>query len=424
MTGAAQRRGGAYQTWLVLLISLNFGILFFDRQAANFMMPFIQPELALSNFEVGMIASGLSLTWALAGLTVGPLSDRLGSRKPILLACTVMFCACSFLSGLAGSFVLLIAARLLMGVAEGGVMPVSHAMIVAEVNPKWRGLAMGVGQNVGSSLLGSTVAPLVLVTLAAAVGWRMGFYLSAIPGLITAALIWLTLREPPKGMTESERLAAVFGDGEADAVAAAPPGYWQAIAQRNVLLCAGIAVLLVSYLVVAWAFLPLFLINLKGYSAAAMGGVMAVLGVSSFLSAFVLTAISDRWGRKPVFLVACLIGAILPIGALLWDGSVFVMAVIFFAGWFFNGMFPLFMATVPAESVDPRLTASLAGFVGGVGEVLGGVLSPSLAGWLADVYGLSAPVWLLLALTLLAFACSLFLHESAPAVLARRARAA
>ena len=41
-------------------------------------------------------------------------------------------------------------------------------------------------------------------------------------------------------------------------------------------------------------------------------------------------------------------------------------------------------ATVPAESVDPRLTASLAGFVGGVGEVLGGVLSPSLAGWLAE----------------------------------------
>jgi MFS transporter, ACS family, hexuronate transporter len=79
------------------------------------------------------------------------------------------------------------------------------------------------------------------------------------------------------------------------------------------------------------------------------------------------------------------------------------------------------MATVPAESVDPRLTASLAGFVGGVGEVLGGVLSPSFAGWLADLYGLAAPVWFLLALTLAAFVCSLFLTESAPAVLARRA---
>ena len=405
------RRSDGYQAWLVLLLSLNFGILFFDRQAANFMMPQIQPDLGLSNLQVGMIASGLSLTWALAGLTVGPLSDRLGSRKPILLACTVLFCACSFLSGLAGGFVALLAARLLMGAAEGGVMPVSHAMIASEVKPERRGLGMGVGQNLGSSLMGSTVAPLVLVWLATTWGWRTGFYLAAIPGLLTAALIWATLREPP---------AALAAEGH-DAPAIP---YRQAIAHRNVLLCAAIAVLLVSYLVVAWSFLPLFLVNLKGYTPGQMGGVMAVLGVSSAISAFVLAGLSDRWGRKPVFLVSCLIGAILPIGALLWNGSALVMAIIFFVGWFFNGMFPLFMATVPAESVDPRLTASLAGFVGGVGEVLGGVVSPSLAGWLADLHGLAAPVWLLLGLTLAAFACSLFLHESAPAVLQRRAAAA
>ncbi len=408
---ASLRRSDGYQTWLVLLLSLNFGILFFDRQAANFMMPQIQPELGLSNLQVGMIASGLSLTWALAGLTVGPLSDRLGSRKPILLACTLLFCACSFLSGLAGGFIALLAARLLMGAAEGGVMPVSHAMIATEVKPERRGLGMGVGQNLGSSLMGSTVAPLVLVWLATTWGWRTGFYLAAIPGMITALLIWATLREPPQELA---------GEGHA----APAMSYREAIAHRNVLLCAAIAVLLVSYLVVAWSFLPLFLVNLKGYSPQEMGNVMAVLGVSSAISAFVLAGLSDRWGRKPVFLISCLIGAILPIGALLWTGSALVMAAIFFIGWFFNGMFPLFMATVPAESVDPRLTASLAGFVGGVGEVLGGVLSPSLAGWLADLYGLAAPVWLLLALTLAAFVCSLFLRESAPAVLRRRAATA
>ena len=67
---------------------------------------------------------------------------------------TLLFCACSFLSGIAGSFLLLIGARLLMGAAEGGVMPISHAMIVSEVKPERRGLAMGVGQNLGSNLLG------------------------------------------------------------------------------------------------------------------------------------------------------------------------------------------------------------------------------------------------------------------------------
>ncbi|MFX8817321.1 MFS transporter, partial [Acinetobacter baumannii] len=75
----------------------------------------------------------------------------------------------------------LLAARLLMGLAEGGVMPVSHAVIVGEVAPERRGLAMGVGQNLGSNLLGSGLAPLLLVPVAVAAGWRSGFYLAAAP---------------------------------------------------------------------------------------------------------------------------------------------------------------------------------------------------------------------------------------------------
>ncbi len=407
MTLAASRRSDRYQFWLVALLSLNFGILFFDRQAANFMMPQIQPDLGLSNFQVGMIASGLSLSWAIAGLLVGPISDRLGIRKPMLLFATIMFCACSFLSGLAGSFVALLGARLLMGIAEGGVMPISHAMIVAEVKPERRGVGMGVGQALGSSILGSTVAPLVLIPIATMWGWRSGFFLAALPGLITAVLIFFTLREIPKGL------------GAKDHTAPAMP-YLRAISNRNVILCAAISVLLVGYLVIAWSFLPLFLVNAKDYSPDMMGGVMAVLGISAAVAGFLVPAISDRLGRKPTFLFFCILGALLPLGAMLWSGTTIIMGAIFFAGWLVSGLFPLFMATVPAESVDARLTATLAGFVGGVGEILGGVAGPSVAGWLADLHGLAAPVWLMLGLTLSAFVISLFLKETAPAVLARR----
>ena len=243
----------------MLLLSLNFGIPFFDRKAANFMMPLIakpgeEGGLGLTNLQIGLLSSGLSLTWALSGMAVGPLSDKLGSRKPIVVIATFAFCACSMLSGLAGSFLLLLGARLLMGIAEGGVMPVSHAMIASEVEPKHRGLAMGVGQNLGSNLLGSTAAPLILVPIATYFGWSL------------------------------------------------------------------------------------------------------------------------------------------------------------------NGIFPLFMATVPAERVDPRLTASLTGVVLGLGEVIGGVGSPFLAGALADMYDLTAPMWLLVVLTLVALVASMFLRDSSPAL--------
>ena len=403
------RRSDGYQTWLTLLLSLNFGILFFDRQAANFMMPFIQQDMALTNTQIGLLSSGLSLTWALSGLTVGPLSDKLGSRKPIVVLCTLLFCACSMLSGIAGSFLLLLGARLLMGAAEGGVMPISHAMIVSEVKPKWRGTAMGVGQNLGSNLLGSTAAPLILVPIALAYGWREGFFFAAIPGVITAALIWFTLREPPKGL-ENEGLP------EREKVTIR-----QALANRNVLLCALIAILLVSYLVVTWAFMPLYLTQTMGFDETVMGWIMAALGISAGVNSFVVPFISDKIGRKPTFIAVCALGLMLPLAALYYTGGNWlVMAVLFYFGWSLNGIFPLFMATVPAESVDPRLTATLTGIVMGIGEVLGGVFSPTLAGALGDAYGLGAVMWFLMALTLGGLVLSAMLTESAPEVRRRR----
>ncbi|NOW46417.1 putative MFS family arabinose efflux permease [Novosphingobium sp. SG751A] len=405
---AAMRRGVGYQIWVVGLLSLNFGIVFFDRNAPNFLMPFIQHDLGFSNKAVGLLSSALSLTWAIAGFVVGGLSDKMGKQKIVVVWASLAFCLCSFVSGAAGSFMVLFAARLLMGVAEGGIMPVSHAMIVEEVAPARRGMAMGIGQNLGSNLLGSFVAPLVLVWIANTWGWREGFYLAALPGIVTAALIAFTLREPPREAHEHAGRPKVT--------------MREAFGNRNVLLCAVIAVLLVSYLVVCWAFMPLYLTKVRGLAPEAMSWMMAVLGISAGLGSFLVPAISDAIGRKPVMIGFSALGMLLPLGALYYTGGSWGLAAIFFFGWGLNGLFPMFMATIPSESVDPRLAATLTGMVMGAGEVLGGVLSPFVAGAAADVWGLGAPLWIMLGLALAATVLALGLLESAPAVLARRGR--
>jgi MFS family permease len=61
------------------------------------------------------------------------------------------------------------------------------------------------------------------------------------------------------------------------------------------------------------------------------------------------------------------------------------------------------------------------GTVMGLGEILGGVFGPSLAGSLSDTYGLPAPCWLLAALAVLGTVAALFLRETAPRIVARRA---
>lgn len=401
--------GAGYQVMLASLLSINFGIVFFDRNASSFLMPLIQPDLGLSDTQVGLLASALSLTWAVAAFGIGRVSDRTGSRKGLLVLATVAFSLCSFLTGIAGSFVMLLGARMLMGFAEGGIMPMSQALVVAEVAPRHRGLAMGVTQNFGSNFFGSFVAPVLLPVLAVAFGWRHAFFLAGVPGLITALLIWVLVREVP---------AATAADGSD---AAKRSSLREALTDRNVVICAVMGVLLVSYLVVCWNFMPLYLTRVRKYDLSTAGWIMSSLGVSATLGAFVISALSDYLGRRPLLIAMPLIAVILPLGAMYYEGSAWGLAAIFFVGWGVNGVFPLFMGTVPSESVRPQHLASALGICMGTGEILGGVVSPSLAGSLSDHVGRQAPLWLMLIVALAAAVLAFGLRETAPRVLARRA---
>jgi predicted MFS family arabinose efflux permease len=361
---------------------------------------------------VGVLAAALSLTWAIAAFGIGLVSDKTGSRKGLLVLATLAFCCCSFLTGLASSFIMMLGARLLMGAAEGGIMPISHSMIATEVEPRHRGLAMGVTQNFGSNLLGSFVAPVLLVAFAGLYGWRHAFFLAGAPGLVTALLIWRFVKEvpvPPRAETSGARERGSLRG---------------ALAERNVVICAAMGVLLVSYLVLCWAFMPLYLTQVRKYDPDTMSWLIGTLGISATIGAFAISALSDRLGRRPLLIIMPLIAVILPLGALYYEGSVWGMAAIFFVGWGVNGIFPLFMGTVPSESVSPRHMATALGICMGTGEILGGVLAPSLAGYIADRVGLQAPLWMMLGVTVAAALLAFGLRETAPRVLARRATGA
>jgi MFS family permease len=388
---------------MVALLSLNFGILFFDRNALNFLMPFVIPDLHLTNTQVGLTASALSFTWALSGLLFGAASDKSGRRKAYLVGATFAFSICSFFSGFATSFALLLGSRLLMGVAEGSVLPISQSMTAASVSAERRGLAMGVMQNFGSNLFGSFFAPVLLVAFATAYGWHSAFFIAGAPGLLSAFLLWWFIREPP-ACAAGESLSAPHPRA----------GIGEIFAHRNMILCAIISVLLVAYLVICWAFMPLFLTKARGFSPNEMGWLMGTLGISSTLGSFIVPGISDRVGRKPVMIAVPLLGLILPLGAMFYTGSGWGLAVIFFFGWALNGVFPMFMGTIPSETVNPRHVATALGLVMGCGEVLGGALSPTLAGWAADVAGLAAPLWIMAAACVVAGCLGIGLEETAP----------
>ena len=404
----------AYQITLVALLSINFGVVFFDRNALGFLMPFVQPDLHLTNTEVGVLSSALSLTWAFAAFGIGVVSDKTGKRTLLLVVTTLLFSVCSFLSGIAASFAMLLAARLLMGVAEGGIMPISQAIVASKVRAQTRGIAMGVTQNFGSNLLGSFVAPVVLAAFAASYGWRHAFFLAGAPGLLIAMMLWKFLGAEADAEPSAGRRTGSSAPRES---------LRELIGNRNVVICALLGVLLVSYLVVCWSFMPLYLVKVRHYDPRTAGWLMGALGISATLGSFLISGLSDRLGRRPLMILMPLIGVVLPLGALYYQGSAWILALIFFVGWGLNGVFPLFMATIPSESVALEMRASALGLCMGTGEIVGGVAAPSVAGFIADRVGLQAPLWIMLALTIIAGLLAFGLRETAPNVVAARGAA-
>ncbi|WP_246530692.1 MFS transporter [Streptomyces bathyalis] len=405
-----------YENRLLLILFLSFGFVFFDRQALSFLAPFINKDFSLSNTELGTLSGVLALTWALSGMVAGRLSDRLGRRKPFLVAAVVLFSCFSAAGGLVAGFIGLLAARALMGVAEGAVLPLSQSLMVEASREHRRGLNMGLLQGSSAGLLGGILAPLAVVWIAQQYSWRTAFLVTIIPGLLIAAWIAKSVREtPPRGK------ARVGGETDAVAGPAGPKvSVREVLGHRNIVLCVLAACCYLTWFVVIITFTPTYLQTVKGFSPGTMSGVMTCFGVAWVLWGFLTPAISDRIGRKPTMIVFSAVAALCPI-AVVYVADPLALALVVVFTYTGLGCFTLFMATIPAETVPRGALATALGLVMGVGELAGGFLSPMIAGRASDAWGLEVAMFISAGGAVAVVLLSCGLRETAPRVLRRRA---
>ena len=400
----------SYENKLIAILGLTFGIVFLDRNAASFLAPFIVQDLHLTNTQVGLLAAVLSLSWAISGYVIGLTSDKTGSRKAYLVASVLVFSVASFLSGLASSFLILLAARLLMGIAEGPVLPIAQSLIALESSPHRRGLNAGLMQNVASAILGTTIAPIVLVALANHYGWRSAFFIAGAPGLIMAVLVAKYLREP--------KISAPSRPASSEIATSQDVTLTQMLLTRNVTLCTVIACLMVAWMVLGWTFLPLFYVSIRQFSTTQMSMLMGVMGICAAVCGFIVPALSDKFGRKPIVALFCFLGALTPLAAIYYSGPITMLAALVFIGWSAAGTFPVFMATIPSETISAKYLSTVISMVMGVGEIVGGVAAPTFSGMLADRHGLAVPIAIQVVCAVTAGVLALFLKETAPAKVA------
>ncbi len=109
------------------------------------------------------------------------------------------------------------------------------------------------------------------------------------------------------------------------------------------------------------------------------GKTMGLMGLSSLISGIVVTALSDRFGRKPIIRLIVFIGLFFPLAILFLKGSGLRIPAMFGACFMF-GAFPLVLAAIPSETVPGHSVGKTIGLLVAAGEIFGGVLIPFACG--------------------------------------------
>jgi EmrB/QacA subfamily drug resistance transporter len=156
-----------------------------DVSIVNVALPSIAQSLGASVVQVQWVVSGYALTFGLVLVAGGRLGDALGRRRMFLVALTG-FVLTSALCGAAPSAELLVAARLLQGVAAGMLTPQNSGLIQALFRGPERGRAFGIfGATVGlSTAVGPVLGGLILTAAGGPEGWRWIFYVNVPIGLV------------------------------------------------------------------------------------------------------------------------------------------------------------------------------------------------------------------------------------------------
>lgn len=224
-----------YRNYVLAMLFITYVVNVMDRGVLALLLESIRKEFTLTDTQLGLL-SGLpfALFYSTLGIPIAALADRT-TRRNVLAACCALWSAATAAASMAVNFGTLFFARVMTAVGEAGGTPPSHSLISDYFPRAKRATALSIyalGVPVGT-MLGSFLGGWGNVLF----GWRMTFLLVGAPGILVALLIWLTVREPPRGLSDLAH--------KADAAPAPPLGevmrfLWSYPSFRHMALAAGL----------------------------------------------------------------------------------------------------------------------------------------------------------------------------------------
>jgi ACS family hexuronate transporter-like MFS transporter len=373
--GTVSSGDGDRRWYSVALVTAAIAISYFDRQTLPVAIAAIQHTIPISNQQFSYLQTGFLLSYAALYIGGGRLLDRLGTRRGFLIIMLWWSVACA-LHGLASGFALLLTARFLLGMGEGGAFPAAIRVVAEWVPPEQRSTAVGV-INAGTAI-GSVLAPPLIGFVVLHSGWRTVFFLAGAVGI--AWVLWWAAAYRNNDLT----LSANTLDSR---LVAYQLSIRELLAFRSVQ-----AIVFAKFMSdSAWYFLlfwlPKYLYDARHFDVKQVSYYAwipyAASGVGSFLGGYLSSRLL-HWGytldkaRKialglsAIFMPVVMLVPLVPVQL-----AILLFSIAFFCQQSWSGL----IMTLPADIFPLSAVGTVSGFVG-FGGAIGGAIFGIVAGYL------------------------------------------
>jgi MFS family permease len=368
--------------WYVLILTcFIYAINIADRYVVSTVLEPIRLELHLDDAGVAILTGWpLAIFYVAFGIAISWWADR-ANRRNILAASLIIWSAFTALCGLSRNYAQFFLGRIGVGIGEAGGTPPSTAIVSDYFPADRRPMAMTV------LALGAPIGAYLGATFAGAIAhlytWRMAFIALGVPGLLVGALVYFTVREPPRG-----RLDALSEEIKPSLMASVR-FLWHQKAAFHVVVGGGLCALW-GWGLIYWT--PTFLqrtYNLDVGQAGAVTGDIHLWGgsASTLLTAWLLSRPAMADPRRVVWLLAAGIGfTTIPSFIAYWTHSLWVCKLMFWifipAIYFYIGpCFGLLNNLAPCCMRNMFIAISLL-----VANILNLIVAPWIVGVLSNWY--------------------------------------
>ncbi len=184
-----------YNPWLIgVVVAMAAFMEVLDTSIANVALPYMAGSLGASNDESTWVLTSYLVSNAIVLPISGWFAVTFG-RKRFFMTCLVIFTVSSLLCGIAPSLGFLLLFRVMQGAGGGGLQPMAQAILADVFPPEKRGLAFALYGV--TAILAPTIGPTLGGWITFNYSWRWIFFINLPVGLLTLALVFRLVEDPP-----------------------------------------------------------------------------------------------------------------------------------------------------------------------------------------------------------------------------------